>query len=160
MSTVIILPSWGWLYKDLEFIVKRIKNFKIYSTRYASFSLEGGKVICDDIIKNILDAVPEKVIIIADQGFIDLWENDLLEEFLIAANDNLIKIVAISLAPLILAKFGILKNRIATVNKDILPEAEKIMKKHGVKVVDLEWVKDENIITAKRASYLPSDVLE
>ncbi len=160
MSTIIILPSWGWSYKDLEFFISRIKSYKIFSTKLTSYSIEGAKVICDGMLSDLINLTPKFLILIADQGFVELWDNTILREFLIAANENLIKMIAISLAPLVLAKFGILKDRFATVNLDIFPEAEKIMKKYRVKLVDLKWVKDNNIITAKRANYLPSDVLE
>jgi len=152
MVALIILPTKGFHDQDLLEIIE-ILNENIYvATRNREIAIAkmGTKVLPDFSFKEILymHSNPfDKLIIIADEG----WKELELPEVKTIVSGYLFSnkiVVAISLAPVLLAKFGFLAGKIVTYNSEY-PKYEKLLIKYGARVVDFPTFKDGNLISAK-----------
>lgn len=153
MVTLILLPLRGFHDKDLLELVDVLKD-RIYvatENREIAIGKLGTKVLPDFSFKEILyiKSNPfDKLVIIADEGWkkLDLPEvKTIIAGFLYGYKT----VIIISLAPVLLAKFGFLAGKIVTYNNRDFPQYEGFLMKCGVKVVDFPVFKDGNIISSR-----------
>ena len=153
MSVLIILPLKGFNdYDLLNFLeICNDKAFVATYDRELAIGKYGSKVVPDFSFERILrfkSSPFDTLVIIADEGWksLDIPEVKIITAGFLVPNK---KIIAISLAPVLLSKFGFLKGKIATYNYEEFPKYEKILRTNGVKVTNFPVFKDGNIITCK-----------
>ncbi len=152
MSTLILLPPTGYWDADLLDLLSLFPDHEniyiVTPNREVAYGKLGGKVIPDYSIRDILELTArpfDRIIIIADEGWEVLYD-DIDAKTLVAGFLSK-EIIAISLAPLLLAKWGFLKGKIATGNYKIYPELSREFIRYGAKPVSLPTFRDGNIIT-------------
>jgi protease I len=88
----------------------------------------------------------DAIILVGGSGAIEYWADEGVHQMLNSASDSGKVIGAICLAPVTLAKSGILRNKNATVFET--PGTKRIFKKEGVRYTGDKVTRDGNIITA------------
>jgi len=150
---LILLPRRGFFDEDLLNLIEILNQKVFVATKNKEIAIgkNGTKIIPDFSISEILKFSTnafDNLFIVADEGWKDLYD---IETKMMIARFSIYprKIIAISLAPLLLAKTGFLTGKIITYNNKEFPEYEKIFLKYGVKLIDLPVFKHDNIITCK-----------
>lgn len=109
----------------------------------------GGEVNIDETIDKIDINQFNAFVFIGGPGAIPFLDNNISYSIIKKCFDNKKLIAAICIAPLILAKSGILKNKQATVwSSNMDKSAIKILKENNAIFKDIPVVCDNNIITA------------
>jgi|GEM_PF-154923 len=142
-------------FNDQEFFeVKQILNMYKANSTVASTSvktatsMDGRTVKVDIKISDARLNDYDAVVVIGGIGVPrTLWNNKDLINLVTNVNSNKKIVAAVSEAPVVLAKAGVLKNKNATVYPD--NEAVKVLKKYGAKYVNQETIISDNIITGR-----------
>jgi len=110
---------------------------------------EGGEAKVDILLKNLKVEDFDAVVFIGGRGCLKNLDNELSLEIVRLAFRKEKILAAICIAPVILAKAKILKNKKMTVwNSSLDKRAVEILKKEGVKYSEKDIVIDGRIITA------------
>jgi protease I len=111
--------------------------------------VDGGEVAIDSTLENVDLKSAIALILIGGGGAQVYLENEILHNLIRNAAAKEMIIGAICIAPAILAKAGILKDRKATVWANPLDKKfARILEKHGAKYLNQMVVVDGNIVTA------------
>lgn len=109
----------------------------------------GGEIKVDKTLDELNVSDFDSLLFVGGQGAIKYLDNKISYDIINNANDKNKVIAAICIAPLILARAGILKGKKATVwSSDLDKSAIKELEKEGGIYIDQKSVIDGNIITA------------
>ncbi|MDD5606479.1 MAG: DJ-1/PfpI family protein [Candidatus Pacebacteria bacterium] len=131
------------LFKKSGFIVKTAS-----SEKGTAIGSEGGETKIDLLLEEIKDF--DALVLVGGQGCLKYLDNEKVYQLIQSAHLQEKLIAGICIAPVILAKAGILKQKQATVwNSSLDKSAIKILKENGA-IFEQEFsvVQDNNIITA------------
>lgn len=106
--------------------------------------ITGGEAISQFKLNQVKAGDYAGIVFVGGPGAKVLWDNNDAHKIAIEANKAHKPIGAICIAPVILARTGILKNIKATVFPGVYEELEK----SGAKYIDTDVIKDKNIVTA------------
>lgn len=124
----------------------------------------GGRAKVDLILDDLNVGDYEAIVFIGGPGAFDYIENEKVHRIAREAMEKNKILAAICIAPAILAKAGVLKNRKATVwNSFTDRSAINILKENGAFFENKNVIRDENIITAnspKAAKEFAQTILE
>ncbi len=98
----------------------------------------------DILVKNIVEEEYDAIVLVGGSGAIEYWEDTLLHQKLHNMHQQNKIIAAICIAPVTLAKAGLLKGKKATV----YPSEAQQLAQCGAEWVNKPVVVDDNIITA------------
>jgi protease I len=146
------------LFRDDEFdaAIRILERFNIptvvvSSDTTAAQGIDGLTVKPQKILAAITPADFSALVLIDGSGIAVHWDDTLLwrccQEFAAAGR----YLVAIELAPLVLARAGVLKNRRATVHPDFY--CISVLKENGARHQFAAVVTDGNLLTASKAEY-------
>jgi protease I len=111
--------------------------------------VDGGEVSIDSSLENVDLKSAVALILIGGGGAQIYLDNEIVHNLIKKAVTKEMIIGAICIAPAILAKAGILKDRKATVWANPLDKKfARILEEHGAKYLDQMVVVDSNIVTA------------
>jgi len=153
MNTLILLPKRDFHDKDLLNFVEIVNDKTYIATQGRDIAIGkyGTKVIPDFSFESILKFKTnpfDRIVLIADEGWKELYIPEIktiVAGFMVPQKE----IIAISLAPITLAKFGFLAGKIITFNYDEYPKYEHVFYKYGARVTTFPVFKDGNIATCK-----------
>ncbi|NOZ64742.1 MAG: DJ-1/PfpI family protein [Caldiserica bacterium] len=147
-------------FRDEELLITRKMleegEFKVVIASSSSPSIARGmlgtKIKPDIPVSRIQVEDYRAIVLIGGAGAKEYWNNSLVHKLLRQALQKGKVIGAICIAPVTLAKAGILKNRRATVWWSSSIDLRKALKHYGAKFVDKNVVIDGKIITANGPS--------
>ena len=146
-------------FRDEELLVtKKLLEEGGFRVTIASSSLKTAygmlrtKIKPDTLISQVKVEDYNAIVLIGGSGAKEYWDNLLVHKLLHQALQKGKVIGAICIAPVTLAKAGILKNRKATVWWSPTIDLRKILKNYGAEFVDRSVVIDGKIITANGPS--------
>lgn len=145
---VIVISEKNYRDEELE-IPKKVLESNGADVTIASTTLDeaigmkGGKAKPDILLENVNSASFDGIIFVGGVGAQSLWDNKKAQSLAIEFNQAQKPIGAICLAPVILARAGILENTAATAYKSASDE----LKKCDAMYVDKPVVVYQNIIT-------------
>lgn len=109
-----------------------------------ALGMKGTSVKIEKTISGINPDDYDAVVFVGGAGTKEIWDNKSIKELAVAFNKGNKVIGAICLAPVILARAGLLKDKSATV----FPSEEKELEKNGAKYIGEKVVIAERIVTA------------
>lgn len=130
--------------EEAGFLVETVANEKGIAQ-----GVDGGEVNVDSTLENVNLKSAIALILIGGGGAQIYLDNEILHNLIRNAAAKEMVIGAICIAPAILAKAGILKDRKATVWANPLDKKfARILEEHGAKYLNQMVVVDNNIVTA------------
>ncbi len=150
VKVLYVIPPGNFQDKELfetkEYLESKKNESTIASTDTVEFTgIEGGKITPDILLSKIDSKDYKAIIFIGGTGAKALFDNEDAHKLVVDfAKENKI-VAAICLAPVILARAGILKNIRATVS----PFGKEELIKGGARYVDKDVVTNRRFITAK-----------
>ena len=149
MKVLYVIPPGNFQDKELFETKKYLESKKIESTIASTDTvefkgMEGGKITPDILLSKVDPKDYKSIIFIGGTGTKALFDNEDAHKLAVDfAKENKI-VAAISLAPVILARAGVLKNIRATVS----PSGKEELIKGGARYVDKDVVTNRRFITA------------
>lgn len=133
------------LFEPRKILEKSGIEVKIASTTLGEVSgMLGGKVKPDILLRDIKSEDFDAIILVGGQGASQYWDDDLAHKLIKEANQSQRIVAAICIAPVTLARAGILKNKRSTVWESESGQLESQGAVYTAKAVE----RDGNIITA------------
>lgn len=109
----------------------------------------GGEIMIEKSLEEIDVSSFDCILFVGGSGAIKYLDNDLSYRIIQEANNKNLVVAAICIAPVILAKAGVLKKRRATVwSNELDKSAIRILEEKGAIYVNKNSVIDKNIVTA------------
>jgi deglycase len=140
-------------YRDEEFKVPydylKSLEYKVTTASLDTIDATGmlGLVVKPDLKINDIDSLAyDALVLVGGTGSIIYWDNPVVQQLVKYFSRPPRILAAICLAPVTLARAGVLKNKIATIFKDRTTIDE--LQKGGAKYVEKDIVISDNIITA------------
>jgi len=137
------------LFQPRQILEKNGIEVKVASTTLSEVNGAAGSRVKPDIL--LSDINPEDfdaIILVGGEASSQYWDDPVVHKLLREMNKKKLIVAAICIAPVTLARAGILKNKQATVWHSEAAEIEK----EGAEYMDRLVVKDGNIITASGPS--------
>lgn len=136
------------IFEESEFNVKTISSQKVLA-----IWVDGGEALIDLSFNDFYPKDFDAIVFIGGNGASRFFDNEDVGRILQESKELNQIIAAICIAPVILAKNGVLNGKKATVwSNNMDTSLIQILEENGAKYVDFPIVVDENIITANGPS--------